>query len=119
MLGAIAGLGDVIEHDLGEARQGLEFSVERDTLDAIDAVDVSAPDNAEDEFRAAGAGEGLSDHRETSACVQCACSPMAFASARGLQENSVKGQLREVVRGGLSERANFLFSWANDRPTTR
>jgi hypothetical protein len=44
---------------------------------------------------------------------------MAFASARGLQENSVKGQLREVVRGGLSERANFLFSWANDRPTTR
>jgi hypothetical protein len=33
-------LGGFDEHDLGEARQGLEFSVERDAADAIDAVDV-------------------------------------------------------------------------------
>ena len=59
----------MIEHDLGEARQGLEFSVERDAADAVDAIDATAPDNAEDEFRAAGAGKGLSDHHETSACV--------------------------------------------------
>jgi hypothetical protein len=30
-------LGSLDEHDLGEARQGLEFSVERDAADAIDA----------------------------------------------------------------------------------
>jgi hypothetical protein len=61
--------GGFDEHDLGEARQGLEYSIERDAADAIDPVDVSAPDNAEDEFRASGASEGLSDHYETSACV--------------------------------------------------
>ena len=49
----------MIEHDLGEARQGLEFSVERDAADTIDAFDASAPDNAEDDFRAAGESEGL------------------------------------------------------------
>ena len=63
-------LGGVIEHDLGEARQGLEFSVERDALDAIDAADASAPDKAEDDFRAAGESESLSDHHETSAWVR-------------------------------------------------
>jgi hypothetical protein len=30
-------LGGLLEHDLGEARQGLEFSVEADAADAIDA----------------------------------------------------------------------------------
>ena len=54
---------------LGEAREGLEFSVERDATDAIDAFDASAPDNAEDDFRAAGESEGLSDHHGTSRCV--------------------------------------------------
>ena len=54
-------LGGVVEHDLGEAREGLEFSVERDALDAIDAADASAPDKAEDDFRAAGESEGLPD----------------------------------------------------------
>ena len=63
-------LGDVIEHDLGEARQGLEFSVERDAADAIDAFDASAPDDAEDDFRAAGESEGLSNHWETSPCAR-------------------------------------------------
>jgi hypothetical protein len=33
--------GGLDEHDLGEARQGLEFSVERDVADAIDAADGS------------------------------------------------------------------------------
>jgi hypothetical protein len=31
------------KHDLGEAREGLKFSVERDATDAIDAVIVSTP----------------------------------------------------------------------------
>ena len=46
----------MIEHDLGEARQRLEFSVERDAADTIDAFDASAPDNAEDDFRATATG---------------------------------------------------------------
>jgi hypothetical protein len=41
---------------------GSGISVERDAADAIDAADVSAPDNAKHEFRAPGASEGLSDH---------------------------------------------------------
>jgi hypothetical protein len=63
-------LGGLVEHDLGEAREGLEFSVERDATDAIDAADASAPNEAEDEFRAADESEGLSDHQETSSCVR-------------------------------------------------
>jgi hypothetical protein len=83
-------LGGFDEHDLGEARQGLEFSVERHALDAIDAVDASAPDNAEDEFRAPGASEGLSDHHETSVWA---------------------------TGSGLPPRANLLFFFANHTAT--
>ena len=54
------------EHDLGEARHGRKFSIERNAADAIDAIDASAPDNAEDEFRAADESECLSDHPKTS-----------------------------------------------------
>ena len=76
-------LGGVIEHDLGEARQGLEFSVDRDAADAIDAFDASAPDNAEDDFRAAGESEGLSDHQETSSCVRMSHGPWRMRLAFG------------------------------------
>jgi hypothetical protein len=46
-------LGGLDEHDLGETRHGLEFSVERDAADAIDSADGSAPNEAKDDFRAA------------------------------------------------------------------
>jgi hypothetical protein len=69
---------------LVKAHQGLDFSVERDTTNALDAVDGSASDNAEDKFRVAGASEGLSDQRETSAYVR----QKTFANALGLREVS-------------------------------
>jgi hypothetical protein len=64
---ALVGL---VEHDLSEARESREFCVERDTADAIDAIDGSAPDEAEDDFRAATESEGLSNHWETSSYVR-------------------------------------------------
>jgi hypothetical protein len=36
-------IGGVDEHDPGEAREGPEFSVERDAADTMDAFDASAP----------------------------------------------------------------------------
>ena len=44
-----------------DALQGLEFTVEGDTTDVIDAGDASAPDKAEHEFRVADDGEDLPD----------------------------------------------------------
>jgi hypothetical protein len=63
-------LSGLDEHDVGGPPQGLEFTVEDDTTDAIDAADASAPNKAEHEFRAADEGEGLSDHNATSASVR-------------------------------------------------
>ena len=63
-------LSGLDEHDVGGAPQGLEFTVEGDTTDAIDAGDASAPNKAKNEFRAADEGEGLSDHNATSASVR-------------------------------------------------
>jgi hypothetical protein len=51
------------EHHVGDAPQGLEFAVEGDAADAIDAADASAPNQPEHEFWAADESEGLSDHR--------------------------------------------------------
>ena len=51
------------EHDVGEAFQSLEFSVEHDAADAIVAADASAPNKAEHEFGTADESKGLSDHR--------------------------------------------------------
>jgi hypothetical protein len=81
MAGALGGFD---EHDFGQARHGLEFSVERDATDAIDPVYASTPDKAEDEFRAAGASEGLSDHRESSDCMR----QKTFANTLGLRQVS-------------------------------
>ncbi len=63
-------LGGLDEHDVGDALQGLEFSVEGGAADAIDAGDASAPNKVEHELRAADEGEGLSDHNATSASVR-------------------------------------------------
>ena len=63
-------LSGLDEHDVGGTPQGLEFAVEGDTTDAIDAGDASAPNQAEHEFRTADEGEGLSDHNATSASVR-------------------------------------------------
>jgi hypothetical protein len=63
-------LGSLDEHDFGGALQGLEFFVEGDAADAINAADVSAPNKAEHEFRAADEGEGLSSYNATSAFVR-------------------------------------------------
>ena len=63
-------LGGLDEHDIGGAPHGLEFSVEGDAADAIDAGDASAPNKAEHEFRAADESEGLSDHNAASASVR-------------------------------------------------
>jgi hypothetical protein len=51
-------LSGLDEKDVGCAPHGLEFSVEGDAADAIDAGDASAPDEAEHEFRVADEGEG-------------------------------------------------------------
>ena len=48
------------EHDVGGAPYGLEFAVEGDTTDAIDAGNATAPNEAECEFRVADESEGLS-----------------------------------------------------------
>jgi hypothetical protein len=55
---------------MGSSSQGLEFTVEGDTTDAIDAGDASAPNKVEHEFRVADESEGLSDHNATSASVR-------------------------------------------------
>lgn len=59
-------LSGLDEHNLGDALQGLEFSVEGDAADAIDAGDASPPNKAEHEFRAVDECEGLSNHNATS-----------------------------------------------------
>ena len=63
-------LGGLDEHDFGDAFQGLEFSVEGDAADAIDAGDASTPNKAKNEFRVPDEGEGLSDHNARSASVR-------------------------------------------------
>ena len=60
-------LGGLDEHDVGGAPEALEFPVEGDAADAVDAADASAPNKAEHEFWAADEDEGLSDHSATSA----------------------------------------------------
>jgi len=63
-------LGGLDKHDVGSAPHGLEFSVEGDAADAIDAGDAPAPNKAEHEFRVADEGEGLPNHNATSAFVR-------------------------------------------------
>jgi hypothetical protein len=40
----------VVEHDVGNALQGLEFSAEDNAPDAINAVDASTPDERKTSF---------------------------------------------------------------------
>ena len=63
-------LSGLDEHDVGGPPQGLEFTVEGDATDAINAGDASAPNKAEHQLRVANVGEGLSDHNATSASVR-------------------------------------------------
>jgi hypothetical protein len=63
-------LGGLDKHDVGGAPHGLEFAVEGDAADAIDAGDASAPNKAKHEFRVPDEGEGLSDHNARSASVR-------------------------------------------------
>jgi hypothetical protein len=63
-------LGGLYKHDVGGAPHGLEFAVEGDAADAIDAGDASAPNKAKHEFRVPDEGESLSDHNAPSASVR-------------------------------------------------
>src|SRR5882757_641766 len=90
-------LGGLDEHDVGGAPHGLEFSVEGDAADAIDADDASAPNKAKHEFRVADEGEGLPDHNATSAA----------SSMNG------SSPVKRDWHRGLSPLANLLFSQAN------
>jgi hypothetical protein len=60
-------LRSLAENNVGDAPQGLEFSVEGDAADAIDVAYAPTPNGAKDQLRAADESEGLSDHRMTSA----------------------------------------------------
>jgi hypothetical protein len=73
----------LIEYDLGEARKGLE-------LNAIDAIDASAPDDAEDQFRASG---------------------LALANIAGASGSQLLG----IVCSGLPSHANLLLSRGQSR----
>ncbi len=97
-------LGDLDEHHLRNALHGLEFSVEGDAADAIDAGDAPAPNKAEHEFRAADEGKGLSDHNATSASVR---------HSRTLYSKHVLSQIGGIRPSGLSPLANLLVSQAN------
>jgi hypothetical protein len=69
-------LRSLAENNVGDAPQGLEFSVEGDSADAIDAGYAPAPNDAKDQLRAADKSEGLSDHRMTS--VPCGKAHTAY-----------------------------------------
>jgi hypothetical protein len=90
----------VIEHDSVRRVSVWNFPLSATLRTQSDAFDASAPDNAEDDFRATGESEGLADHPETSLCVLS-----SQVNAPGLRE----AQLNGIVRGGLTPHANLLF----------
>jgi hypothetical protein len=52
-------LRSLAENNVGDTPQGLEFSVEGDSADAIDVGYAPAPNNAKDQLRAADESEGV------------------------------------------------------------
>jgi hypothetical protein len=63
-------LGGFDKHDVCGAPHALEFAIEGDAPDAIDAGDASAPNKAKHEFWVPDEDESLSDHNAPSASMR-------------------------------------------------